>query len=147
LHTPCHTADSICYYAEDRTTDSRAVFTGDTLFIAGCGRFFEGTAEEMHRALNTTLAALPDDTKVYPGHEYTKSNIKFVQSVLDTPPVQKMVSFCESEKETAGKFTLGNEKEYNVFMMVDDPKIQQTVGETEPVKVMAKLRDMKNSFK
>lgn len=63
LHTPCHTQDSICYLFEDG--DERAVFTGDTLFIGGCGRFFEGTAEEMHKALNETLAQLPDDTKVY----------------------------------------------------------------------------------
>lgn len=85
LHTPCHTQDSICYYAEDG--DQRAVFTGDTLFIGGmsfliegwkvvvpksiltcylgCGRFFEGTAQEMHTALNEVLASLPDDTVVY----------------------------------------------------------------------------------
>lgn len=86
LHTPCHTQDSICYYLQDG--NQRAVFTGDTLFIggknslsihfspfpgiivadfglAGCGRFFEGNAEEMHKALNETLAALPDDTVVY----------------------------------------------------------------------------------
>jgi hypothetical protein len=80
FHTPCHTQDSICFFFEDG--DDRAVFTGDTLFIggnfdwsqsisdkywlsAGCGRFFEGNAEEMDKALNETLAALPDDTKVY----------------------------------------------------------------------------------
>ena len=63
LHTPCHTQDSICYYFQDG--DQRAVFTGDTLFIGGCGRFFEGTPEEMHKALNKTLAELPDDTKVF----------------------------------------------------------------------------------
>lgn len=63
LHTPCHTQDSICYFFEDG--DQRAVFTGDTLFIGGCGRFFEGTPKEMHKALNETLASLPDDTKVY----------------------------------------------------------------------------------
>ena len=81
LYTPCHTQDSICWLMEDST--GRAVFTGDTLFHGGmslnskyeyrtlmwvnlgCGRFFEGTAEEMNTALNKTLAAVPDDTKVY----------------------------------------------------------------------------------
>lgn len=81
LHTPCHTQDSICFYLEDG--EDRAVFTGDTLFIAGtnsfpfllymipdivflgCGRFFEGDAKEMNTALNEILAALPDNTKVY----------------------------------------------------------------------------------
>lgn len=84
--TPCHTQDSICYLVEDaRSNDElsqtpaglkegaqgekkRGVFTGDTLFISGCGRFFEGTAEEMNTALNKKLASLPSDTLVYCGH-------------------------------------------------------------------------------
>lgn len=90
--------------------DDRVVFTGDTLFIAGCGRFFEGTPEEMHIVLNKTLAALPDDTKVYPGHEYTNSNIKFGQSIINTTPVQELVKFCTENSETQGKFTIGDEK-------------------------------------
>lgn len=108
LHTPCHTQDSICYYAVDG--DQKAVFTGDTLFVAGCGRFFEGNAKEMNKALNEVLAALPDDTKVYPGHEYTKSNIRFGKSVLDSEPVQKLSAFCEENDRTEGKFTIGDEK-------------------------------------
>lgn len=63
LATPCHTQDSVCFYCQDG--NQKAVFTGDTLFIGGCGRFFEGTPEEMHTALNKTLSALPDDTAVY----------------------------------------------------------------------------------
>jgi hydroxyacylglutathione hydrolase len=87
LHTPCHTQDSICWFMQDG--DERAVFTGDTLFhggryillspaskqvlliqrfsfcsVPGCGKFFEGTGEEMHKALNVTLASLPDDTRL-----------------------------------------------------------------------------------
>ena len=73
LHTPCHTQDSICYYMEDG--QDRAVFTGDTLFIGGCGRFFEGSAEEMHEALNVVLAGLPENTKVYV-RKYTKGLIR-----------------------------------------------------------------------
>jgi hydroxyacylglutathione hydrolase len=64
----------------------------------------------MHTALNKILAPLPDDTKVYPGHEYTKSNAKFGQSVLDVIHVQKLLQFCESNNETQGKFTIGDEK-------------------------------------
>jgi len=93
VHTPCHTQDSICFYIEDKKTNERGVFTGsappnclldiwtdlqhrDTLFLAGCGRFFEGTPEEMHAAL-THLGKLPDDTLVFNGHEYTKGSVKF----------------------------------------------------------------------
>jgi hydroxyacylglutathione hydrolase len=63
LYTPCHTQDSICWFMQDGT--DKVVFTGDTLFHGGCGRFFEGSAAEMDTALNKTLAALPNDTKVY----------------------------------------------------------------------------------
>lgn len=108
LHTPCHTQDSICYFLEDG--EDRAVFTGDTLFIGGCGRFFEGTPEQMQKALNETLAALPDDTKVYPGHEYTKGNVKFAKKVLDNDAIKRLDDFTQVNKETQGKFTIGDEK-------------------------------------
>ncbi|KAI0123005.1 hydroxyacylglutathione hydrolase [Xylariales sp. AK1849] len=145
LYTPCHTQDSISWFMQDG--DDKAVFTGDTLFHGGCGKFFEGSAEEMHKALNKTLASLPDDTKVYPGHEYTKSNVKFGVSVLQNEAIKKLQSYAENNKETQGKFTIGDEKEHNVFMRVDDPTIQKATGETDPVSVMGKLREMKNSFK
>ncbi|KEY63896.1 hypothetical protein S7711_10175 [Stachybotrys chartarum IBT 7711] len=145
VHTPCHTQDSICYYLEDG--NDRAVFTGDTLFISGCGRFFEGTAEEMHEALNKRLAALPNDTVVYPGHEYTKSNVKFTASVLENAAIKKLRDFAEANTVTTGKFTMGDEKEHNVFMRVEDPDVQRATGKTDPVEVMAALREMKNNFK
>ncbi|KAK4983202.1 Cytoplasmic glyoxalase II [Elasticomyces elasticus] len=143
LHTPCHTQDSICYLFEDG--NDKAVFTGDTLFIGGCGRFFEGTAEEMHKALNETLAALPEDTKVYPGHEYTKGNVKFGIKVMQSEPIKKLQSFAEKHKETQGKFTIGDEKLHNVFMRLDDPAVQKATGKSKPVDVMAALREMKNN--
>ncbi|KAI9894133.1 MAG: Cytoplasmic glyoxalase II [Vezdaea aestivalis] len=71
LYTPCHTQDSICYHVQDG--EDNAVFTGDTLFIGGCGRFFEGTAPEMHEALNVVLAKLPNDTRVFVS--FTRRNI------------------------------------------------------------------------
>ncbi|OTA61088.1 hydroxyacylglutathione hydrolase [Hypoxylon sp. EC38] len=145
LYTPCHTQDSICWYAQDG--DDKVVFTGDTLFHGGCGRFFEGTAAEMHKALNKTLASLPDDTKVYPGHEYTKSNVRFALSVLQDEPIKKLQAFAENNKETQGKFTIGDEKAHNVFMRVEDPKIQKIIGKTDPVEVMAQLRSNKDNFK
>lgn len=145
VHTPCHTQDSICYYMEDST--GRAVFTGDTLFISGCGKFFEGNGAEMHEALNNRLGALPDDTVVYPGHEYTKSNVKFTLSVSQTDPIKRLQEFADNNEVTTGKFTIGDEKRHNVFMRVQDPEIQKATGETDPVSVMSKLREMKNNFK
>ncbi|KAF4585568.1 putative Hydroxyacylglutathione hydrolase [Ophiocordyceps camponoti-floridani] len=145
VHTPCHTQDSICYYMEDRT--GRAVFTGDTLFVGGCGKFFEGSADEMHEALNKRLANLPDDTVVYPGHEYTASNAKFAMSVQPSQAIDRLRQYAAKETVTTGKFTIGDEKKHNVFMRVDDPDIQMATGESDPVGVMGKLREMKNGFK
>ncbi|RFU73076.1 hydroxyacylglutathione hydrolase [Trichoderma arundinaceum] len=108
VHTPCHTQDSICYYMEDST--GKAVFTGDTLFISGCGKFFEGNGAEMHEALNNRLGALPDDTVVYPGHEYTKSNVRFTISVSQTEPIKSLQAFADNNEVTTGKFTIGDEK-------------------------------------
>lgn len=110
LYTPCHTQDSISWFLEDGATGQRAVFTGDTLFHAGCGKFFEGTAQEMETALNKTLAGLPDDTAVYPGHEYTRSNVKFAVQVLQNEALSKLQAFADANQETQGKFTIGDEK-------------------------------------
>lgn len=146
---------------------------GLTRNATGCGRFFEGTAEEMHTALNKTLAAVPDDTFVYvrflslsfflsmviqgiesktnrstqPGHEYTKANVKFAVSVSQSEAIKALEAFADKNKQTQGKFTIGDEKKHNVFMRVEDPVIQEATGETDPVEVMAKLRELKNNFK
>ncbi|KAF3770784.1 Metallo-hydrolase/oxidoreductase [Cryphonectria parasitica EP155] len=145
LYTPCHTQDSICWFMEDG--GDKVVFTGDTLFHAGCGKFFEGNAEEMNTALNKTLASLPDDTKVFPGHEYTKSNVKFAASVLQNEALKKLQKFSDENQETQGKFTIGDEKQHNPFMRTSDPDMQKATGKTDPVDVMHALREMKNNFK
>lgn len=149
LHTPCHTQDSICYFAEDKVTGERAVFTGDTLFIAGCGRFFEGDAHEMDLALNKVLGSLPDNTVVYPGHEYTKSNVKFVETVMSRsnyPAVKKLAEFTEKNEFTTGVFTIKDEKEHNPFMRLTDPALQEALGLSERTLVMDKLRTLKNNM-
>lgn len=145
LYTPCHTQDSICWFVQDG--HDKVVFTGDTLFHGGCGRFFEGNAEEMDKALNKTLGSLPDDTRVFPGHEYTKSNVKFAVSVSQSDAIKKLEAFAEENTETQGKFTIGDEKAHNVFMRLSDPEIQKATGQTDVIGVMAKLREMKNNFK
>ena len=61
MFTPCHTTGHICYFFSGGG-DTPSVFTGDTLFLGGCGRFFEGTTDQMHEALVGKLAKLPDET-------------------------------------------------------------------------------------
>jgi hydroxyacylglutathione hydrolase len=130
----------------DNKTNERAVFTGDTLFISGCGRFFEGTGEEMDKALNGILGKLPKDTRVYPGHEYTGSNIKFSQTILNNDAMKKLADFTNKNEQTTGKFTIGDELEFNPFMRLGDPAVQKATGATNPVEVMSRLREMKNSM-
>jgi hydroxyacylglutathione hydrolase len=146
LHTPCHTQDSICWFMEDKTTNDRVVFTGDTLFIGGCGKFFEGNGTEMNKALNEVLAGLPDDTKVFPGHEYTKSNVKFLVKVDGgNSAIKALEKFADENKETQGKFTIGQEKKHNVFMRTSDEDMRKVTGKSDPNEVMAALREMKNA--
>jgi hydroxyacylglutathione hydrolase len=76
LAVPGHTLDHLAYYLPG----AGAVFCGDTLFAGGCGRLFEGSAEQMHASLGR-LAALPADTRVYCAHEYTAANLRFAQAV------------------------------------------------------------------
>jgi hydroxyacylglutathione hydrolase len=77
LHIPAHTRGHIAYVFDA----AGAVFCGDTLFAAGCGRLFEGTPEQMFVALHEKLGKLPDATRVYCGHEYTESNLRFAAHV------------------------------------------------------------------
>jgi len=99
----------------------------------------------MDVALNKVLGSLPDDTKVYPGHEYTKSNVAFALKVIQNDAIKKLESFANENKVTTGHFTIGDEKKHNVFMRLEDPEIQKAVGSTSRVDVMAKLREWKNS--
>lgn len=146
LHTPCHTQDSICYYAEDRKTGEKAVFTGDTLFTSGCGRFFEGNAQEMDHALNVVLKSLNKDTKVYPGHEYTKGNVKFSSKILHNDAMKRVEEYANSHDQTTGHFTIGDEIEFNPFMRLDDVQVKTATKESDPIKAMQRLREMKNEF-
>ena len=118
LATPCHTQDSICFYVTDSSSPDHpgAVFTGDTLFIAGCGRFFEGTGSEMLAALEY-LASLPDKTLVFNGHEYTRDSLAFAKHIDPTNAALATLEEVVTNNEmTTGITTIGNEKEWNVFM-------------------------------
>ncbi|ODQ58151.1 hypothetical protein WICANDRAFT_95510 [Wickerhamomyces anomalus NRRL Y-366-8] len=146
IHTPCHTQDSICYYATDKANpDQKFVFTGDTLFTAGCGRFFEGTGEEMDTALNFKLGKLPKDTLVFPGHEYTKGNVKFAVKLLSNNAIQQLEKFVNENEITTGQFSIGDELKFNPFMRLDDEQITSKLKIDSRSLVMDKLREMKNN--
>lgn len=148
LFVPCHTRGHVAYFFG--TDSGNALFCGDTLFVGGCGRFFEGTAQQMHRALNEVFAALPTDTAVYCGHEYTVSNFQFALSVdPDNQALKDKMRWAKAQRRhdrPTVPSTLGEERTYNPFMRVDQPALQQAVGATDPVEVMARLRERKNRF-
>ncbi|KAF8599566.1 hydroxyacylglutathione hydrolase [Ceratobasidium sp. AG-I] len=147
LATPCHTQDSICYYVEDATKpNQRGVFTGDTLFLAGCGRFFEGTAAEMHKALSY-LGSLPEDTIVYNGHEYTKGSLAFGAHIDPKNPAMERLKKLTEDEITTGRSTIADEKEWNVFMRLGSGAVRTATKTEDDVEAMAKLREMKNSFR
>ncbi len=116
IHTPGHTLGHLCYYFPGR----HALFSGDTLFSMGCGRLFEGTAEDMWNGFQKLLA-LPEDTKVYCGHEYTLANAAFCSKM--EPENQDIKQRREEVKERRRKkrptlpTTLATEKKTNLFLM------------------------------
>lgn len=153
LSTPCHTSGHLCYYVKEEVGDAPgAVFTGDTLFISGCGKFFEGTGEQMHHALIGVLGKLPDETKVYVGHEYTESNLAFATHVEpESRDLVGRVAWASSLRD-AGKptppSTIGMEKLCNPFMRVEEEPVQKftkTIGDA--VATMTALRKAKDNFK
>jgi len=149
LATPCHTQDSICYYITNLSNKSQAggVFTGDTLFQGGCGRFFEGDGKQMHAALSY-LGTLPDETVVYNGHEYTAGSAAFGKSIdPSNADIARLGKLVEENKITTGLSTIGDEKEWNVFMRLDSEAVKNATGVSTAPDVMDKLRELKNSFR
>ena len=93
--------------------------------MGGSGRFFEGTGEEMDEALNVRLASLPDDTITYVGHEYTASNVAFGKHIdPSNKAILSLVDYTRKNEVTTGKFTIGQEREHNVFMRLDSDAVR-----------------------
>ena len=151
ISTPGHTKGSVCFYMQPSEDNDGILFTGDTLFIGGCGRPIECDASTLWDSLQN-LAALPDDTLVYPGHDYTEENYEFA---LTIEPGNKIVKhFLQEIKEwqKEGKPTvpsnIGHEIATNVFLRADDPEIKSALGmpTATPAEVFAELRLRKNAF-
>jgi hydroxyacylglutathione hydrolase len=146
IYNPGHTLGAISYWIAD---GDGAVFTGDTMFSAGCGRLFEGTAAMMHASL-AKLASLPETTRVYFGHEYTASNLRFAAAV---EPNNKAVAARTAALQTPSTpSTIADELATNPFVRVAEPTViaaAHTRGTTEadPVTVLAAIRAWKDGFK
>jgi len=153
LFTPCHTKGHICYFVTSNEPNvDPLVFTGDTLFVAGCGKFFEGTPQQMYRALIEVLRNLPENTKVYCGHEYTVTNLKFAAKVEpNNEDITKKLLWAQdlrSKNESTIPSTIGDEKKTNPFMRVDVPSLQNHANKVnDAIGTMETLRQQKDNFK
>jgi hydroxyacylglutathione hydrolase len=147
LETPGHTLDHIAYHF----AGEGVAFVGDTLFSIGCGRVIEGTPEMLWRSL-LKLRALPDDTRVYCGHEYTQANIRFAKTIEPNNPALEAradeVDWLVSHGTPTIPVTIGAEKAANPFLRADRSEVAAAVGMPgrKPEEVFTEIRARKNKF-
>jgi hydroxyacylglutathione hydrolase len=151
LFIPAHTTGHIAYFFPDE----HAVFTGDTLFAGGCGRLFEGDAAMMIQSLSKLLA-LPDDTRVYFGHEYTEKNLRFALTLEpDNAALREKHAWAAAQVRGGGTTTpttIASEKETNPFLRWKSPALRATLQARFPdlpmtdVAVFAKTRELKDNY-
>lgn len=133
IHIPGHTLGHICFYFYKENS----AFTGDTLFSLGCGRIFEGTYSQMYNSLKK-LKMLPENTKIFCGHEYTKQNSKFcIKHDKDNQNLKNKIN--ENDKKLKKGLptvpsTIKDELECNIFLKSDN------------LEIFSKLRDLKDNF-
>jgi hydroxyacylglutathione hydrolase len=149
MEIPGHTRSHIAFHG------GGMLFCGDTLFAVGCGRLFEGTPADMYRSLQR-LARLPDSTRVYCGHEYTLSNIRFAKAaepdnaaLLD---LEKRAAAQRAQDLPTLPSDVGQEKATNPFLRVSEPQVVEAASRyagkplSDAVSVLAAIRDWKNNF-
>jgi hydroxyacylglutathione hydrolase len=145
LEVPAHTRGAITFVIDGNA------FTGDTLFTLGCGRLFEGDAATMWASLSK-LMTLPDDTKIWCGHEYTQSNGKFALSIEPDNAALKArmdnVSAARARGEATVPSTLGLEKNTNPFLRPDSGEIRKSLDmeKASDTAVFGEIRERKNNF-
>lgn len=150
LDIPGHTAGHIAYFDDER------LFSGDTLFSAGCGRVFEGTPAQLFESLEK-LAALPAGLEVYCGHEYTLKNLEFALTIEPHNPVlidyYRKIGRLRERNEPSLPSSLGLERQINPFLRVRETQVQEAVmrrtgrKSDTPAAIFATLRRWKDDFK
>lgn len=154
IEVPGHTAGHIAYFHRP-AGEPPLLFCGDTLFSAGCGRLFEGTAAQLHRSL-CRLAALPGDTRVCCAHEYTLANLRFARAVdPDNAAVAEHAAWC-AEQRRRDRPTLpssvATERRINPFLRCSEPAVVETarrrgIESEDPEAIFAALRRWKDDFR
>jgi hydroxyacylglutathione hydrolase len=156
IHNPGHTLGAISFWIED-AGDGGAVFTGDTLFSAGCGRLFEGTPAQMQTSL-ARLTELPPDTRVYFGHEYTASNLRFAAAVEpDNVDVARRIADVAAARDAGQPTTpsrVSDERATNPFVRVSEGAVRAAAkrqdpaaDDADPAAVLGVIRRWKDGFR
>lgn len=148
FETPGHTASHVAFYGHGM------LFSGDTLFSAGCGRLFEGTPVQMQASLDK-LAALPGATRLYCGHEYTRANCAFALKVEPQNPELKARAETVGRLREAGRITLpstlAEERATNPFLRTREPAVieaarrREQLDDTSPAAVLGVIRRWKDN--
>ena len=147
MHIPGHTSGHICFFFEKEII----AFTGDTLFSLGCGRIFEGDHKQMLNSLNK-IKALPKDTKIYCGHEYTYKNaqfcLKYDSNNIDLKKKFEKIKQLRSNNLPTLPTALEDELKSNIFLKCDqnDLKTKLNMKNQDDYKVFRKIRDLKDNF-
>lgn len=150
IGTPGHTTTSVCYYLPPLAKgEPGIVFTGDTLFVGGCGRPMESAPRVLWESL-MRLAALPDETLVYCGHDYTTENYEFALSIEPDNNAVRQRLHEATQDAAQGRptvpSTIARERATNIFLRAGDPAVKAAVGmiEASPEQVFAELRRRKD---
>lgn len=147
LSTPGHTKGEISYYIPQ----SKVVFTGDTLFSLGCGRLLEGTAQQMFKSLRV-LTALPADTAIYCGHEYSASNARFALTIdPDNEALQQRtaeITRLRANDQLTLPTSMAQELATNPFLRASDAQIRAHLSMTDASdeQVFTRIRALKDNF-
>ncbi len=150
IHIPGHTLGAVAYFVDGA---DGGVFTGDTLFAAGCGRLFEGTPGQMHASLSRLLE-LPGTTRVFCGHEYTENNLRFAAhlepSNADVASGRERAAALRARGEPTMGTTLDEERRTNPFLRVRSPELRATLGipaGADDVTAFAAIRSAKDAWR
>ncbi|MGZ8227674.1 MAG: hydroxyacylglutathione hydrolase, partial [Methylococcaceae bacterium] len=147
ITTPGHTSGHIVYHF----ADNNALFCGDTLFVMGCGRLFEGSAEQMWRSLQK-IKALPSATRIYCAHEYTQNNGRFALTVepdnVQLQEKMKWVNQMRANGKATVPSTVAEELATNPFLRENSLDLQKTIGigDATPIEVFTRIRHLKDRF-
>jgi hydroxyacylglutathione hydrolase len=146
-HAPGHTSGHVFYYLRNE----KIAFVGDIVFSLGCGRVFEGTMEQMYHSINKVKNLSPE-TRIFCGHEYTKSNLNFCISIdknnKDLKIKEQIILDQRKHNIPTIPTTVMDEQKTNIFFRLDDTKIRKAISleNATELEVFSKLRKLKDNF-